>query len=127
MIKRVIFDVDGTLISKDDIIRPGVLDLMLYLKNNNIKVVMWSGGGVDYADLWSRRIDPENKVGISILQKSMQYATKSDFVVDDVLDVVELAEGLCAGGYKVVFFEPLIYKDDNEMMVLKEIIESAIS
>lgn len=42
-------DVDGTLIDKDDNPRPHIRELFLGLKKLNLIVVVWSGGGKEYA------------------------------------------------------------------------------
>ena len=120
MITQIFFDIDGTLISKDDNIRPYVNELLQFLAYNDIHITFWSGGGTDYASMWSRRIDPEGRFRITIMGKAPYMLSEGHFVVDDMEDVIKVAKGLNADGYKVSFFEPLIVKNDDELLKLKE-------
>lgn len=70
MIKTIIaFDVDGTLITNADPDRehsvvsekevphlPIINMLISFSRFKNVKIVVWSGGGKDYAELWGRRL-----------------------------------------------------------------------
>lgn len=42
-------DVDGTLIDKDDHPRPHIIELFQRIKKANAILVVWSGGGAEYA------------------------------------------------------------------------------
>ena len=62
------FDVDGTLIKQADGSTPGIVNndslpivhqintLMVLSTYKNIKIVVWSGGGKQYAETWGRRL-----------------------------------------------------------------------
>jgi len=48
----VAFDVDGTLVDYHDKPRMDVLSLLTNFKRLGFKVIVWSGGGYDYAKTW---------------------------------------------------------------------------
>lgn len=64
----VAFDVDGTLIRQAEGSTPGVINndsvpivhqintLQVLSTYKNIKIVVWSGGGKQYAETWGRRL-----------------------------------------------------------------------
>ena len=54
--KVVAFDVDGTLIDEDDVLRADVLDILLDHHSKGDTIVVWSGGGVTYARTWVSRL-----------------------------------------------------------------------
>lgn len=60
--KRIAFDVDGTLIDlSTDEQKQNVVDMLKdfsYLKDCDVYV--WSGGGIDYANMWCRRLAIES-------------------------------------------------------------------
>lgn len=126
MIKQIFFDVDGTLISKDGDIRPGALDVLKFCHKKGLFVVVWSGGGVEYAKSWVRKIDPNKEAHIHILEKTPGILIAGHMMVDDMKEMTTLAKNLGAIGYWVPYFEPMIVKDDNEMNRLKEFIERII-
>ncbi len=54
-IKRVVFDLDGTLIQSDPegrtiTLRPGAEDLLRQLKNNGLDLILWTTAGQGWAD-----------------------------------------------------------------------------
>ena len=122
MIKQIFFDVDGTLVSKDDEIRPGAFEVMKFCKDKGIVVTMWSGGGIDYAKTWARRIDPKNELHINFFFKNPSLLEEGHMTVDDMKEVQKIADGLGAKGYWIPFFEPAIVKNDVELYKLKEVI-----
>jgi hydroxymethylpyrimidine pyrophosphatase-like HAD family hydrolase len=70
------FDVDGTLINLDDTPRYDVIRLFHALESLGCTMVIWSGGGVDYAMRW------RDKLGLnaSVIRKGQIQA---DLAVDD--------------------------------------------
>jgi hypothetical protein len=73
-VKRFAFDVDGTLIKKTDngdVPRYEIVQMAITLCDLGHTVFVWSGGGVDYAREWAR------KLGllpfIRVLAKSKNY------------------------------------------------------
>jgi hydroxymethylpyrimidine pyrophosphatase-like HAD family hydrolase len=74
----IAFDVDGTLIDKDDKPRKEVIALLRALANGN-EIIVWSGGGKSYADMWVNRLNlgefvyqTASKIGIA--QKDIDLA-----------------------------------------------------
>ena len=53
----VYVDVDGTLISKTDAVRPYVVELLQGLKDLGCTIVVWSAGGANYASKKINMID----------------------------------------------------------------------
>lgn len=52
----VAFDVDGTLIDADDKPRADVIEKLVEHARRGDEVIVWSGGGVDYARRWVARL-----------------------------------------------------------------------
>ena len=54
----VAFDIDGTLISEyDDTPNWPMIDLLRQFHALGATIIVWSGGGVDYAEMWVRRLN----------------------------------------------------------------------
>jgi phosphoserine phosphatase len=61
---KVAFDVDLTLIDHED--RP-LYDNIVFLRwfvDKGYDVIIWSGGGVSYAEMWARKLGFEGKVRV---------------------------------------------------------------
>jgi phosphoserine phosphatase len=91
----VAFDVDGTLIglSDDSPPREDVIQMLKDHKEKGDTVIVWSGGGKDYADMWVRRLGLGWYVNATM-------AKTSGFPVDITYDdmVVTLGkENICVG------------------------------
>lgn len=53
----IAFDVDGTIIDDQDRVNIRTVRLLTDLAHmKNVKIVVWSGGGKDYAEMWVRRL-----------------------------------------------------------------------
>lgn len=53
----IAFDVDGTLIDDQDRMNVRTVRLLTDLAHmKNVDIVVWSGGGQDYAEMWVRRL-----------------------------------------------------------------------
>lgn len=70
----VAFDVDGTLIDEDDEPRSDILTMLLLL-NKYCKIIVWSGSGVYYAEMWGRRL---------CLPDGISYHSKTEDILPDV-------------------------------------------
>lgn len=58
-VKRIAFDVDGTLIKRTDngdVPRYEVIQTLRFLINCGHSVFVWSGGGEDYARTWAQKL-----------------------------------------------------------------------
>lgn len=64
---KVAFDIDGTLIHKnesgEDVPRYSVLNMLFSLKYF-CTIFVWSGGGVEYAERWVRKLGLQDMVFI---------------------------------------------------------------
>jgi len=58
----VAFDVDGTLIDFHDEPQWHVIDTLRCLKIIGCTIVVWSGGGKSYAEMWVRKLFLEDQV-----------------------------------------------------------------
>lgn len=54
----IAFDVDGTLVSEDDVPQVPIINTLQVLSKltKNVRIVVWSGGGKEYAEMWGRRL-----------------------------------------------------------------------
>lgn len=57
----IAFDVDGTLITFNDKVRRDIVQLLINLSQYH-RIIVWSGGGKDYAEMWVRRLFLEDYV-----------------------------------------------------------------
>lgn len=81
-VKRIAFDVDGTLIKRTDngdVPRYEVIALLKTLQSFGHTIFVWSGGGEDYARMWAEKLGllPD----VRILPKSKSYDI--DIAFDD--------------------------------------------
>jgi len=59
-VKRIAFDVDGTLIRRTDngdVPRYDVIETLKFFVACGHSVFVWSGGGEDYARMWAQKLD----------------------------------------------------------------------
>lgn len=73
------FDVDGTLIWNDQP-RPAVVELLKILQKLDYDIYVWSGGGMDYAKIWARRL------GLEDVKFGRKGSFQPDIAVDDMAD-----------------------------------------
>jgi hydroxymethylpyrimidine pyrophosphatase-like HAD family hydrolase len=79
----VAFDVDGTLIHiQNDTPRYGVIDIFKKFEELGCDMVVWSGGGIDYARHWCQ------KLGLDAMIEA-----KGDILVDIAFDDEEVKFG----------------------------------
>ena len=77
----IAFDVDGTLVSEDDVPQVPIINTLQVLSKltKNVRIVVWSGGGKEYAEMWGRRLGLDEYV--------WKYMAKDrDFHVDVAFD-----------------------------------------
>ncbi len=104
---NIIFDIDGTIISKDDILRPDVKEVFQYLKTKKHKVYLWSAGGIDYADKVANSHNLTSLL-VGILPKGLKLNIEPDIVVDDNIDLINYYNEKGTFSIKVPFYEPAI-------------------
>ena len=80
---KVAFDIDGCLIHQEgtgeepDTPRYDVISLLHLLKKLGCEIYIWSGGGIDYAETWQRRL------GLMDCTVIMKGSTMPDIAIDD--------------------------------------------
>ena len=90
--KKIIiaFDCDGTLIrnggNKEDIANERIVELVKILHSfKNVYIIVWSGGGKDYAQRWVRLLRLDDYVD-KIASKTEWKELDVDIAVDDIQD-----------------------------------------
>lgn len=79
----IAFDVDGTLVSYQDEPRWEVLAMLRLLSKTNT-IIVWSGGGKDYAEMWVRKLGIEKYVnGCRHKPMGTEKAVDVDVCFDD--------------------------------------------
>lgn len=83
-------DVDGTLITNTgatpDIANQRIVELLKTLASfKNVKIVVWSGGGKEYAQRWVRLLGLEDYVW-KVASKLEHETIKADIAIDDIQD-----------------------------------------
>lgn len=86
----IAFDVDGTLIrnggNREDISNPRIVELVKILASfKNVKIVVWSGGGKDYAQRWVRLLGLDDYVW-KVASKTEHLEIQADIAIDDIQD-----------------------------------------
>jgi hydroxymethylpyrimidine pyrophosphatase-like HAD family hydrolase len=136
----VFVDVDGTLIDIEDNPRPHIPEFILKLKELGCTIVIWSGGGADYAEqkfnaicnrlYWSKNpnwnlqphirtyLEKWNFEDAALILKDFQ------FYVDDVQSLLDNMAKKGHGTFKVPFYmDPAIadLADKNDRWLLKAV------
>lgn len=91
----IAFDVDFTLINADNSLNLNVGQLLIWFISNGDRIIVWSGGGVDYAKTWVSRLrylSDEDRENIIVIPKLLASAKEYDvdIAVDD--EFVELGK-----------------------------------
>ena len=95
----VAFDVDGTLIDFDDNIRPEVIMLLVSLADAGNHVIVWSGGGKEYAEQVGRRLGlPDHVVYMAKFPSSA--LPHVDVAFDDEKDTLLADQMLIVGRHQ---------------------------
>lgn len=112
----VFVDVDGTLIDKDDNPRPFIRELFEGLKKLNLILVVWSGGGKEYAE------EQVNKLDTKIYNLVDEFRWKGTpviwthirpvFFIDDSEFIEKEHTGDGSAVIRVPFYEPNIVPVD---------------
>lgn len=82
----IAFDVDGTLIgqtfSDEDTPKYEVIDLLHWFQRQGHTIIIWSGGGVDYARRWAEKLGLGDVV-IAAKSRDSAFVFNVDITVDD--------------------------------------------
>jgi hydroxymethylpyrimidine pyrophosphatase-like HAD family hydrolase len=79
----VAFDIDGTLIDYNDEPRKKIISLLKIFKSFGHKIIVWSGGGKDYASLLISRLKLDKFVDEYHSKVSHPYGKNVDICFDD--------------------------------------------
>lgn len=91
----VAFDVDGTLIDFEDQPRKQIVLLAYMLMEAGHEVIVWSGGGKEYAEMWAARLSLE---GATCMSKFPASALPHvDIAFDDEMDTILADQMLIVG------------------------------
>jgi len=96
----IAFDVDGTLIDDQDRVNIRTVRLLTDLAHmKNVRIVVWSGGGKDYAETWVRRLGLGKYVSkcydknhISSDSEGNKHAFAPDIIPDIAIDDIQDCE-----------------------------------
>jgi hydroxymethylpyrimidine pyrophosphatase-like HAD family hydrolase len=118
-------DIDGTLIDKDDNIRPFVSDLLIAAKAKGFSIFIWSGGGVEYAKEHIKRIYKKFELHIPycVVPKDFIYVRFKDFrsvCIDDTNMFCDEFREFGGHGYKVSSYDVTCYPYDRELKDIAE-------
>lgn len=53
-----------------------------YRERQDLELIIWSGGGVEYADRWANRFFPS--IPYTVVQKDMHLPQEGDICIDDM-------------------------------------------
>ena len=82
----VAFDVDGTLIDTDGFMNIGIVNLLILLRSfKNVRIIVWSGGGLDYARHHAERLGIAKYVH-KFAGKTEHQELNVDIAIDDIQD-----------------------------------------
>jgi predicted HAD superfamily phosphohydrolase YqeG len=85
---KVAFDVDETLIDENDQPKWEIRSLLVTLYELGCDVIVWSGGGKEYAEMWGRRLFlPED---ITYLDKPIKSYNEGK-EIGDTAGIVDIA------------------------------------
>jgi hypothetical protein len=120
---KVFFDVDYTILSYDNTIRPGTHEVFEKLVADGHEIYIWSGQGLRWAELYAHKLDGYvsgvfHKPTWDYIERleELGVTVLPDFVIDDYAEIVEEF-----GGYFVKEFYREKHADD-EMYAIYEAI-----
>lgn len=80
---EVAYDVDGTLITYEDQPNTDVIESLKFHFQVGCYVIVWSGGGKEYAEVWVRRLGLEKFVSEVRMKPLATEETVVDLCYDD--------------------------------------------
>jgi hypothetical protein len=96
---NVFFDVQGTLLTMEEVPRPRAREAFLMLKDSGHDLYLWSSGGARYAAAAAELLVVADLVG-GCFDKRQEPDVSVDFAVDDDASVVETH-----GGHRITPFD----------------------
>ena len=114
---NVFFDVQGTLLTMEEVPRPRAREAFLMLKEAGHDLSLWSSGGAAYAAAAAERLGVADLVS-GCFGKRREPGVPVDFVVDDDRSMVE-----AHGGYRISPFDG--DPKDEELMRVTQAVEAS--
>ncbi len=129
--KIVYIDVDGTLIDKDDNIRPHIPELIDGLINLGCKIIIWSAGGEDYAEskwnmicnqIFEQTDEVYHKKVDTFMWKHKEFNWKDALLIgdrcyiDDHLELIFNMVNKGHSGFLVSFYEKSTKPNDKDLL-----------
>lgn len=113
-------DVDGTLIDANDKPRPYIKELFEGIKGLNLILVVWSGGGREYAEMKTRRLGDQIYNLVDIFHwKGTPVNFNSiapTFFIDDAKFLIEEHKKDGSDGYLLPFYHQDTMQGDNHLL-----------
>lgn len=122
----VFLDVDGTAVEAEgEIARPYLLEFCRGVSERGGKVVLWTGGGKDYAIIKLRRLSEEIQSHIiaahgkaePALRDFLAQNTEKRFFVDDVDYLIQAQQRAGYGGFVVPQFDSAARQADDRALL----------
>ena len=114
---NVFFDVQGTLLTMEEVPRPRAREAFLMIKEEGHDLYLWSSGGAGYA-AWAAELLGVADLVSGCFSKRSEPSVPVDFAVDDDASVVETH-----GGYRVTPFDG--NPRDEELLRAAEAVEAS--
>lgn len=76
---KIAFDIDYTLVGENYAPRHEVIDLFRWFERQGWDMIIWSGGGIEYAERWAEKLGLKAR----IIEKCSEVV---DIAVDDEMD-----------------------------------------
>lgn len=86
----IMVDVDGTLIDYNDQPRQEVISAVKLMSGRH-NIIIWSGGGTQYARMWMQRLFPD-ELWPHCAKFPMTEILPTDFIVDDEAETIRQNE-----------------------------------
>lgn len=84
----VAFDVDGTLITYLDQPRWAVIQVLKFFVLRGAEVMVWSGGGAEYAEHWARKLFlPDKLISFSDKPRLILWSETAERVAEPIVDI----------------------------------------
>jgi hypothetical protein len=122
---NVFFDVDYTILSVDNGLRPGTREVFAALVGDGHRIYVWSGEGIRWNEIREHKLEPyvtdvfeKPTWNYHMRLKELGVSVVPDFVVDDYPEIVDVF-----GGFHVKEFFRKRFPDDEMYSVYETIRE----
>lgn len=117
---NIFFDMDGTILSTEDEVRPYTKHIMNELRKDGHILYMWSGGGGSYCIRHAHKNELSQFIeGYFTKEVPLPNNIIPDLVIDDEEIVIKMAIADGKHGFKIKCYTPIIEDDEEMLNVLK--------